>query len=124
MVTDVIVGHSILHIIGPKGQPGNVSFMTTSEGIQSRATVRSATARFTRRKFRVVRIRGVRIMTRQTSVLPMKLTRNIAANMMYCSVSIHFDVVPESSLLRLPFIVELETVMLNMAEYGSVALDF
>jgi len=54
----------------------------------------------------------------------MKLTTNIAANMMYCSVSIHFDVVPESSLLRLPFIVELETVMLNMAEHGSVALDF
>ena len=49
VVTDVIVGQSNLHITGPRSQRGNVSLITTSNGMQRRATVKSATARLTSR---------------------------------------------------------------------------
>ena len=89
VVTDVIVGQSILHIAEPRGQRGNVIFKATSKGMHSRATVRSATARFTNKKFRVVRMRGVRAMTKQTSVFPMTLITKIAENMVYCNTFSH-----------------------------------
>ena len=113
VVTDVIVGHSILHITGPRGQRGNVNFKTISKGMQSRATVRSATARFTSRKLRVVRMRGVRTMTRQTSVFPMTLTTNIVVNIVYCSAFSHLGWGPCTSSLMLTFTVELLVIMMG-----------
>ena len=110
VVTDVIVGHSILHMTGPRGHSGNVSLTTTSNGIQSSATVRSATARFTSRKLRVVRMRGVRTITRQTSVFPMTLATNITANMVYCSVLSHLGWLLGTGSLRLSFMVVLEGI--------------
>ena len=90
VVTDVIVGQRILHMADPRGQRGYVIFKATSKGMHSRATVRSATARLTNKKFRVVRMRGVRAMTKQTSVFPMTLITKIAANMVYCNTFNHF----------------------------------
>lgn len=49
LVTKVIAGHSMLHMAAPKGQWGSVIFRTTSNGMQSSDTVRSDTAKFTRR---------------------------------------------------------------------------
>lgn len=49
LVTNVIPGHSILHIAAPNGQWGSVIFRTTSNGIHNSDTVRSDTAKFTRR---------------------------------------------------------------------------
>lgn len=121
VVTDVIVGHSILHIADPRGQRGNVNFKTTSKGMQSRATVRSAMARFTSKKLRVVRMRGVRTMTRQTSVFPMTLKTKIAANMVYCSTFSHFGWEPSASSLKLLFIVELVVMLLQ--EHRQAILD-
>ena len=107
VVTDVIVGQRILHMADPRGQRGYVIFKATSKGMQSRATVRSATARFTNKKFRVVRMRGVRAMTKQTSVFPMTLITKIAVNMVYCNTFNHFGWEPGISSLTLSFIVEL-----------------
>lgn len=114
MVTDVIVGHSILHMADPRGQRGNVIFKATSKGMHSRATVRSATARFTSKKLRVVRMRGVRAMTKQTSVFPMTLTTKIAVNMVYCNTFNHLGWEPGISSLTLSFIVELVVIMAGM----------
>lgn len=85
--------------------------------MQSRATVRSATARFTNRKLRVVRMRGVRTITRQTSVFPMTLTTKIAVNMVYCNALSHLGWEPGTSLVKLPFIVELVVVMVDMMHF-------
>lgn len=82
--------------------------------MQSRATVRSATARFTSKKFRVVRMRGVRMMTRQTSVFPMTLTTKIAVNMVYCNASSHLGWETGTSSLKLSFIVELVDMVLQI----------
>lgn len=49
LVTKVIAGHRMLHMAAPKGQCGSVIFRTTSNGMQSSDTVRSDTAKFTRR---------------------------------------------------------------------------
>ena len=49
LVTKVMAGHSMLHMAAPKGQWGSVTFRTTSNGMQSNATVRSDTAKLTRR---------------------------------------------------------------------------
>ena len=114
MVTDVIVGQSILHMADPRGQRGNVNFKATSKGMQRKATVRSATARFTSKKLRVVRMRGVRMMTRQTSVFPMTLATKIAANMVYCKASSHLGWEPGTASVKLPFNVELVVVMVDM----------
>ena len=114
VVTDVIVGHNILHIADPRGQRGKVNFKPTSKGMHSRATVKSATARFTNRKLRVVRMRGVRAMTRQTSVFPMTLSTKIAVNMVYCNAFSHLGWEPGTSSLKLSFIVELVVIMLDM----------
>lgn len=113
MVTDVMVGHSILHITGPRGQRGYVNFKTTSKGIQSIATVRSATARFTSRKLRVVRMRGVRAMTRQTKVFPITLTTKIVVNIVYCTAFSHLGWVSCASFVKLSFIEELLTIMMS-----------
>lgn len=82
--------------------------------MQSRATVRSATARFTSKKFRVVRMRGVRMMTRQTSVFPMTLTTKIAVNMVYCNASSHLGWEAGTSSPKLSFIVELVDMVLQI----------
>jgi len=78
--------------------------------MHSRATVRSATARFTNKKFRVVRMRGVRAMTKQTSVFPMTLITKIAVNMVYCNTFNHSGI----SSLTLSFIVELVAIIEGM----------
>ena len=49
LVTKVIEGHNMLHMAVPNGQWGSVIFRTTSNGMQINATVRSDTAKFTRR---------------------------------------------------------------------------
>lgn len=49
LVTKVIPGHSMLHMAAPNGQWGLVIFKTTSNGMQSSDTVRSDTAKFTKR---------------------------------------------------------------------------
>lgn len=83
--------------------------------MHSRATVRSATARFTSKKLRVVRMRGVRAMTKQTSVFPMTLTTKIAVNMVYCNTFNHLGWEPGISSLTLSFIiVELVVIMAGM----------
>lgn len=58
-VKSVIAGHRTLHMAAPSGHTGNVTFNTTSNGMQSSATIKSDTARLTSRKLRVVRMRGV-----------------------------------------------------------------
>ena len=89
MVTDVIVGQSILHIAAPNGHLGKVNLRTTSKGMHSKATVRSATAKFTRRKLRVVRMLRVCMTTRQTRVLPTTLTKKIVDSTVKCTACIH-----------------------------------
>lgn len=114
VVTDVIVGQSILHMADPSGQRGNVIFKATSKGMHSRATVRSATARLTNKKFRVVRMRGVRAMTKQTRVFPMTLITKIAVNMVYCNTFNHLGSEPGISSLTLSFTVELVAIIDGM----------
>lgn len=58
-VKSVIAGHSTLHMAAPSGHTGCVTISTTSNGIHNNATIRSDIARFTSRKLRVVRMRGV-----------------------------------------------------------------
>ena len=79
----VIAGHSSLHIAAPKGHTGCVTFKAISNGMHSNATIRSDTARFTSRKLRVVRMRGVCEITRQTRVFPVTPQRKIMAKKVY-----------------------------------------
>lgn len=102
LVTKVIAGHSTLHMAAPNGQWGSVIFKTTSNGMQSNATVRSDTARFTRRKFRVVRMRGVPKITKQTRMLPTTLTRNTITKMVYSTI--WSQVIPNSGLLNVEWL--------------------
>ena len=59
LVNSVIAGHKTLHIAAPSGHIGDVTFNATSNGIHNKATIRSDMARFTSKKLRVVRMRGV-----------------------------------------------------------------
>lgn len=82
-VKSVIAGHNSLHIAAPRGHTGWVTFKAISNGMHSNATIRSDTARFTRRKLRVVRMRGVCEITRQTRVFPVTPQRKMMAKKVY-----------------------------------------
>lgn len=82
-VKSVIAGHNNLHIAEPSGHTGWVTFKAISNGMHSNATIRSDTARFTSRKFRVVRMRGVCEITRHTRVFPVTPQRKIIAKKVY-----------------------------------------
>lgn len=74
--------------------------------MQSNATVKSDTAKFTSRQFLVVRIRGVLKITRQTRILPVTLARKTMVKMVYSKIRNHVKFDPalsgtELSLLRL-----------------------
>ena len=79
----VIAGHNNLHMAAPSGHTGWVTFKVISNGMHSNATIRSDTARFTSRKLRVVRMRGVCEITRQTRVFPVTPQRKMMAKKVY-----------------------------------------
>ena len=118
LVTSVIEGHNILHIAEPSGQSGSVILSTMSNGIHNRATVRSDTARLTRRKFRVVRMRFVPNTTKQTKIFPMVLTANIMANKVNCRMSNHEVLFETALFVELVLIFAME-IPLNLLEIST-----
>lgn len=106
-MNSVIAGHTTLHSASPSGHTGEVTFNTTSNGMQNKATIRSEIAKFTSRKLRVVHIRGVCAITRQTRVFPVTAKINITAKKVY---SVNCSAV----IAVFPVSVEFSMTLLNL----------